>query len=257
LVSRGFIAQRILILIPHPDDEVVGGCGAISQVRAAGATVKGVYLTTGVPGPETAWPWQRGRYRLRVARRRHEAERAAQLIGLEPIFWQEVPARRLKDHLPRTRELLVRLLEETGSEVLWTPAYEGGHQDHDTASYLASTFQGQLPVWEFSEYNYSGGRVRSQEFIARSGQDRVLLLDTEERNRKRSALATYRSERGNLRHIQVHREVLRPLIRYDYTRPPHPGTLFYQRFQWVVQHPRVDSTRPEEVCRAFRAFATR
>ncbi len=35
----------------------------------------------------------------------------------------------------------------------------------------------------------------------------------------------------------------RPFAGYDYARPPHPGVLFYQRFQWVwPRHPRVDYT---------------
>lgn len=41
--------QRVLILVPHPDDEVVGAAAAIARARAQGAAVTGVFLTTGVP----------------------------------------------------------------------------------------------------------------------------------------------------------------------------------------------------------------
>jgi len=35
----------------------------------------------------------------------------------------------------------------------------------------------------------------------------------------------------------------RPLPRYDYAAPPHPGRLFRERFQWVpLRHPRIDFT---------------
>ena len=39
--------QRILILVPHPDDEVVAGCAAIGRAQAAGAKIFALYLTHG------------------------------------------------------------------------------------------------------------------------------------------------------------------------------------------------------------------
>ena len=55
--------------------------------------------------------------------------------------------------------------------------------------------------------------------------------------------------------IAAGREVFRPLAGYDYAKPPHPGVLFYQRFQWVwPRHPRVDYTKADEVCAALMAF---
>jgi hypothetical protein len=97
--------------------------------------------------------------------------------------------------------------------------------------------------------------VRSQEFFAPNGGETVLELSETETAQKRAALALYASERGNLRHVGARREAFRPLAPYDYARPPHPGVLFYQRFQWVwPRHPRVDYARPEEVSAALAAF---
>ncbi len=250
-------ASRILILIPHPDDEVVGAFAAIERARARGSTVLGAYLTTGVPAAEVLWPWERSGHAGRVSVRWGEARRAASLLGIQPAMRQLVPTRRLKDHLGPTRERLLDLIGAMGVEVLWTPAYEGGHQDHDTASFLAGTLKDLVEVWEFSEYNLSGRRARSQEFPRAIGGERELLLDGAQRDRKRAALAIYASERGNLRHIRPDREVFRPLPLHDFSRPPHPGKLFYQRFQWVPRHPRIDHTHPEEVCRAFLSFRRR
>src|SRR5205823_9796815 len=51
--------RRILVLAPHPDDEIVA-CGiAALRARAAGAQVFVLYLTTGVPVRGVLWPWQR------------------------------------------------------------------------------------------------------------------------------------------------------------------------------------------------------
>ena len=56
-------------------------------------------------------------------------------------------------------------------------------------------------------------------------------------------------------HIAAGREAFRPFAGYDYTKAPHPGVLFYQRFQWVwPRHPRVDYSKADEVCAALAAF---
>lgn len=246
---------RILLLIPHPDDEVVGCGAAIGRALAKGSAVFGVYLTTGVPAAEQLWPWQRKTYAARVARRREEARRASELLGIQPICFQDIPTRRLKESLGPTRERLLQILRDLGADTVWAPAYEGGHQDHDAANFLASTLRDLADLWEFSEYNYFEGRVRSNEFVSLTGTEREIVLDSAERRRKQQALAIYESERGNLGHVQTEREAFRPLANCDYSRPPHAGKLFYQRFQWVPYHPRVDYCQPEEVCRAIREFA--
>lgn len=248
------IGTRILVLIPHPDDEAVGCTAAIMRARAQGAMVFGAYLTSGVPAPELLWPWQREGQPRRVIRRRREAQWAAEMLGVEMATYQLIPTRTLKSALGGTHDLLNLLIRHLKLDVLWTPAYEGGHQDHDTANFLASTFRQTLAVWEFSEYNFGGGRVRSQEFFSPNGIEKEILLKSKEQRFKRAVLNTYRSERKTLSHILTEREVFRPLAEYDYTRPPHAGRLFYQRFQWVPFHPRVDQTRPEEVCDAIKEF---
>jgi hypothetical protein len=112
----------------------------------------------------------------------------------------------------------------------------------------------KLPVWEFSEYNFHGSRVHSNEFFALNGQEMELKLTDEERRLKRMLLAMYISERGNLSYLRTEREMFRPLADYDYSRPPHPGTLFYRRFAWASLHPRVNHVSPSEVSRAIGEF---
>lgn len=246
--------RRILLLIPHPDDEVVGCGAAIGRARARGARVFGLYLTTGVPAAETLWPWQRRGYADRVARRWRESLAVADRLGLEIAGSLTGPSRALKDRLGQAHAMAVRVLDAARCDTIWTPAYEGGHQDHDAANFLASRLADRAPVWEFSEYGFAGGRVHAQEFLAPDGSERVLELDAAERALKRALLDAYASEAGNLGYVGTEREAFRPLAAYDYGRPPHTGRTFYQRFQWVPRHPRVDRVRPEEVCRALAAW---
>jgi LmbE family N-acetylglucosaminyl deacetylase len=245
-------ARRILILAPHPDDEIVA-CGiAARRARTEGAQVFVLYLTSGVPPRELLWPWQRRAYASRVARRRDEALAASALIGLDPAGFLDIPSRRLIAHLDAAASAIDRALAETGADTLWVPAFEGAHQDHDAVNALAARVRDRLPVWEFAAYNNAGGRARSNRFADARGGLVELRLGRDEAALKRRALELYVSERGNLAHVRVAEEAYRPLPRHDYTRPPHDGTLFRERFQWVpFRHPRIDFTPSAEIYAAL------
>ena len=248
-------AARILVLIPHPDDEVVGCCAAILRARSRGARVFGLYLSDGLPAREQLWPWARRARAEREARRWREAAAARDLLGLEEAGRQHLPSRRLRLHLAEAAAHVARALEASGAEIVWAPAFEGAHQDHDAANALAATFAARTPVWEFAEYNNAGGRTQSQRFPDTRGGEQTLALGEDETAVKRRALALYASERGNLRHIAVAQEAFRPLPAHDYGRPPHAGTPFFARYRWVPFHPRLDRTDPAAVYRELGAFA--
>ena len=245
---KTFTARRILILAPHPDDELVG-CG-IAAARAITARVRVfvLYLTTGVPEPAMLWPWQRVEHAARVRRRRAEAETAAALIGFEPVGFLDWPSRRLREHLDEALVEIDRALADWAAEMLWVPAFEGAHQDHDAANALAAHFRDRMPVWEFAAYNFAGGRVWANSFPVEHGGEIALDPTPAETRLKRKALACYASERANLRHVRSDREVCRPLPRHDYAAPPHAGRLFRERFHWVpFRHPRIDFAPSDRV----------
>lgn len=249
------MAGRILILIPHPDDEVVGCAAAAARARREGARLFAIYLTTGIAPRETLWPWQRPRYAALVARRRAEARLVAERLGIEVLDFSDRPSRRLKNYLPEAAAELRRALAQSAAELVWAPAWEGAHQDHDTANFLAARLIEKTPVWEFAEYNYAGGTVRSQRFADERGHETVLRLSPEEATEKRALLALYRSERGNLRHIRSEIESFRPLLAHDYARAAHAGTLFRERFHWVpFRHPRIDFEPNRAVLTALATF---
>ena len=247
--------DRILLLVPHPDDEAVGCCAAIGRARAAGATVSALYLTNGVPARDALWPWDRKHHAERVARRWREAEAAAELLGLQVLERRNLPSRSLRHHIGDSLRAVRAALHRTDAQAIWVPAYEGGHADHDVTNFVASLLRDQVGVWEFAEYNNAGGRTNSQTFCQPAQPEETLELTSGEIALKRKALALYASERGNLAHIRTEHERFRPLAAYDYSRPPHEGTLFYARFHWVpFRHPRIDFTRPADVSRAIAEF---
>lgn len=246
----------VLVLAPHPDDEVVGFSALIGRARANGARIFILSLTDGIPAPETLWRWQRRQRPSRSARRKAEAMAAARLLGGELVDILDIPSRGLKTAYAQARQAVADALSRLHPDALWAPAYEGGHQDHDVASFLAATFRRQIEVFEAPLYNFAGGRVNSQRFIDPSHDEdaatTILFLTPAERELKQRQLAAYGSERGNLDYVRVEQEALRPQSVYDYSRPPHAGPAFYQRFQWVpFRHPRIDFTTPGEVCDAM------
>jgi LmbE family N-acetylglucosaminyl deacetylase len=247
--------KRILILAAHPDDEVVACSAAIGRAKKQNAKILVLYLTNGCIARETLWPWLRYRYDNNVMRRRTEAEKAASLLNIAPLGRPTRPARHLWRNLPAVLAEVQEVVAVQRIDQLWVPAYEGGNADHDALNAVASLFAFRLSVFEFAEYNFFEGKTRSQEFPLPNGTEQTLSLTPEEKAKKRAALALYESEKLNLNYVRTERECYRPLAVYDYSQPPHPGKLWYARFQWVpFRHPRVDFTRPVEVSTAIAAF---
>ncbi|MFO0989502.1 MAG: PIG-L family deacetylase [Alphaproteobacteria bacterium] len=255
--------RRILILIPHPDDEVVGAALAIRRAVKNGSLVFGLDLTHGCPPREALWPWARGAHAARVKARRREAAAAARELGIARIADDGIAARRLRHDLPAALARLRAAADEHAIDTLWAPAYEGAHPDHDCANALAFALARERPglaAWEFAEYSNADGVRRANQFFAPSGGEIAIELADEDEGRWKShLLALYRSEAFNLRNVgggnAPFRESFRPLPRHDYTRPPHSGRLFYERFHWVpFPVPAINRTTGADVSTAIAAF---
>jgi N-acetylglucosamine malate deacetylase 1 len=249
--------SRVLFLIPHPDDEIVAAAATIARSRLAGTEVFGLFLTCGVPPADKMWRWERGRRDDKVRRRRDEAIAAAKIMGMEPVGFADWPSRSLKGHLPEALAWIGRIIAERKIDTLWVAAWEGGHQDHDVANFLAANAAGGRPVLEFAEYNLTDGKPNWQRFAVPNGTETVLILSEAEADAKRALLATYASEKGNLAAVKVQYESHRPLPSYDYTRPPYDGKLSREWLHWVGRifpHPRVDFEPSENIYAALRAF---
>lgn len=247
--------KRILVLVPHPDDEIVMCGAAIGRARAVGAAVHALYLTTGCIARENLWAWQRFNHAENLRARRIEGEQVAAMRGILPVAWSDRPTRAVWRNLPRVWQEVQDAIKKIDADQIWVPAYEGGHIDHDATNGLASALKGKIQVVEFAAYNWNHGKTQAQTFPLASDRDFSLFLTTEEKEFKKICLANYISEQKNLSYIGTAQESCRPLFDYDYTKPPHPGTLWYARFHWVpFHHPRIDRTTPQQVSRAITDF---
>ncbi|HEY3928940.1 MAG TPA: PIG-L family deacetylase [Candidatus Koribacter sp.] len=250
------LLNRTLLLVAHPDDESIS-CGALLQ-RIREPIV--VYGTDG--GPEDQYFWGKyGSPEQYVALRREEATNALGAVGVREIHWlRDAQGRQFRDqhlfrNLPPAAEALRKLVAEYKPDVILTLAYEGGHPDHDSCNFLgrqiATGFN--LPVWEAPLYFRRANNMLLQEFRSTNGTEIDLIPTAEELRRKRIMCEAYVSQRGVVQIFENNvRETFRPMSQYDYTRPPHEGTLNYEAWQWPMNGRQVAEKFQEYLLHAVR-----
>ena len=118
---------RILVLAPHPDDDVMGCGGVLHKHHLAGDSILTVYLTDGRKGGDGATPEDR------VARlRQEEARRAADILGVGRLEFLDNEDETLSPD-PATVRRLAEILEEIRPDVVYVPFLLDGHPDHRAA----------------------------------------------------------------------------------------------------------------------------
>ncbi len=132
--------RRLLVLMPHFDDESLQCGGAIAAARAAGAEVRLVWLTDGAAGIPSVPPEE-------SARIRHEEGRAAAAaLGVADCHCLEAPETRLRARGPWTRRLR-RLLEEFQPDRVHLPWWMDNHVDHYEANRVLRAAWPRGPAW--------------------------------------------------------------------------------------------------------------
>lgn len=190
-------AQRLLVLAPHPDDEVLGCGGLIAAMLARGAAVKVLIASDGSLGGDASL-------------RERESVAAAQVLAgdsalLELIFW------RLPDRgLASTEDLASRLehfIVSAASDCVLLPSPFEIHPDH-RALCLAGLRAMQVA---------GGGRELLCYEIGQPLMADVLVDITAQIERKRAALQCFGSQLA----VQAYDEQVLGLNRYRaYTLGP-------------------------------------
>jgi len=116
--------MNVLVIAPHPDDEVIGCGGAIRLRVERGERVSVAFLTSGELGlkqlsREKAWKI-----------RETEARKAARILDLAELHFLRQPDWTLSDHASATAAALKPVLEEARPDVIYLPHPADGHPDH-------------------------------------------------------------------------------------------------------------------------------
>jgi LmbE family N-acetylglucosaminyl deacetylase len=114
--------MRILVIAPHPDDEVIGAGGTIARHVADGDEVHLCVVTQGYSPP---WPGDT----VEIARRQVEA--ACKVLGIERTSFLGFPTVKL-NAVPNMEltSTLQKIVDEVKPEVVYTSSAHDVNQDH-------------------------------------------------------------------------------------------------------------------------------
>lgn len=228
LRNRQPIDVPVALVAAHPDDETIGAGASLHLFR----NLLLIYLTDGAPrdlrdagrsGFAAAADYAAARFR--------ELDAALTVSGAAArVVRLDAPDQRaslcMNDLIGRLRSML----SVFRARYVMTHPYEGGHPDHDAASFIVRRACSSAAILEFTSYHAgcTGDRV-SGTFLPGS-QPTVVPLISAEQDRKRAMLACFTSQQPTLSSFGVGHEAFRPAPAYDFRLPPHPGPLLYEQF---------------------------
>jgi LmbE family N-acetylglucosaminyl deacetylase len=147
----------LLIVSPHPDDEVLGAGGLIHTWKILGRSVTVVSLTDG----EAAYP----QYRRLGQIRREELKEALQVLSEHPVLVVRlgIPDGRVADYGSKLRSAVFSLLDP--NTTVLAPYEQDGHPDHDAAGRVCTELAhvhgftlARYPIWAWRHADPPGMR---------------------------------------------------------------------------------------------------
>ncbi|WP_342652876.1 PIG-L family deacetylase [Pseudomonas sp. F3-2] len=185
--------SRLIVLAPHPDDEVLACGGLLAAMADRQDDVQLIAVTDGEgshPG-SAHWPAPK----LRSARRK-ESEQALASLGLDVsrLVWQRLgmPDGQVEAHA----ETLIALLTEDlrPGDVLLSTWRHDGHCDHEAVGHCAAQAVAntgatllEIPVWAWHWAEPNDPRIPWE-------QARKLMLSDAQLQRKRLAITAHASQ---------------------------------------------------------------
>ncbi|TMQ03603.1 MAG: PIG-L family deacetylase [Deltaproteobacteria bacterium] len=248
-----------LAIVAHPDDETIG---LSTRLAEWGATAHVLTITDGAPRDRRAY--ERHGFARRedyAAARAAEQLAALAIAGVAAEHCQrlEIVDQDAALHLPEIARRIAARVDSLSPEMVFTHSYEGGHPDHDATACavrlaldLLARDGGSRPLLEFPAYRADlddappaaladPPRPASQRrasvafrFLPGGPPETTVVLSSRERERKRRMYACYRTQSlEGFFTPDVERYRLAP--RYDFTRPPHPGLLHYEKHAYEIR----------------------
>jgi N-acetylglucosamine malate deacetylase 2 len=239
-LREGGTAPRTLVVFAHPDDETIGAGAVLARL----ADVRLLCATDGAPHDRRWWgdPSCPSREAYAALRRR-ELLGALGHAGLQPdrLTQFSYADQSLSLRLAELSQEVTGVIAAASPETILTHPYEGGHPDHDAVAFAVHAARALLlrdgrdapEVVEFASYHADGDGLSVGSFLPTvEFTEFTLPLSAIERQAKRRMMDAYASQRETLAQFQVAEERFRTAPRYDFTAPPHPGTLHYERIDW-------------------------
>jgi LmbE family N-acetylglucosaminyl deacetylase len=230
-----------LVVAPHPDDETIGAGIWMHRHRHTNLTI--VQLTDGSPRDlkfaRDAGYSSRGDY---AAARREELLSALTEAGISSTQLRtfDYVDQELHLHVQELVGRLTTLIETLRPQLVLSPAYEGGHPDHDTAAFIVAAARSRCPTFRHREYRLYHAWLEGQDTatldVTMDARDflpcphiptEYQFLCSEEQQRKERMFAAFSSQSHVLREFSLTEELFRDTPTYDFRLPPHEGMILY------------------------------
>ena len=235
--SRELARQtRCVVIVAHPDDDVVGAGGLISRLD----NVKVLHITDGVPKNGYAFDTGAVKESASARTRRLESRTALALANVpaEQIVEFGLSTEQAPLELAELARRIASFLRQSAPDVVLTNPYEGGDPDHDATAFATHAAlrllrqSGFKPpsVFEIALYPTPDGNKRVLDFLpSEAAEITTLLLDKKARDLKRQMFACFTSQPNLHRENSFGRERFRRPPRYNFAAPPNGGKFNYER----------------------------
>ena len=125
--------NKVLVVAPHADDEVLGAGGTIARLVSEGATVHVAIMTGHGDTSHPIWPahmWEAIRA---------ECRQAASILGVQELIFKNLPAACLDQHPAwKINKMVDELIEEIEPNEIYVPFAHDMHLDHASIAYAVS-----------------------------------------------------------------------------------------------------------------------
>ena len=230
-----------LIVAPHPDDETIGAGIWLHRHRHTNLTI--LHLTDGSPR-DLGYAREAGF----SSREDYAVARHGELLSaLAEVSFRDLQLRtfdyadqELHLHALELVGRLTILVDNLRPDLVMSPAYEGGHPDHDTAAFAVAAVRLRSRPFHHREYRlYHAWLDRDTTDAAMDTRNflpcphtpiEVQTLSPADQRRKQRMIAAFSSQAQVLRNFSFDEERFRDAPTYDFHLPPHEGLLLYERW---------------------------
>jgi N-acetylglucosamine malate deacetylase 2 len=215
-----FAGRAVLLIVAHPDDEVLFAssqlpiCRKLWLVHASDGATRAVARQLGF----------RSAAEYGQARRREvEAALRTGRIKAEHIYLGFRDGHCCLSLVGMTWSI-VKLINELSPDLILAHAYEGGHLDHDSVAFAVRAARelcsSAIPIWEVGSYNGQGQDYSTHRFATETGDQVTVSLQPEQLELKRRMIALFRSQQQSIAHFSLSVESFRRAPAYDFKRAP-------------------------------------
>ncbi|MFN3533131.1 MAG: PIG-L deacetylase family protein [Candidatus Brocadia sp.] len=125
----GLQEKKVLVLSPHPDDDVIGCGGTLCRYHLMGAEIAVVYMTDGRKGNDRYMEDELVRIR------QEEAKRASRILGIDKLIFLDNRDSELSLSSKTITELSA-ILYDYKPEAVFIPFFMDNHPDHIATSQI-------------------------------------------------------------------------------------------------------------------------